>query len=49
MFDRYILPVLIVVAGLIVYNMIAKKLLKLDTFDDSYEVTPDGRVVNMAA
>lgn len=49
MFDRYILPVLIVVAGLVVYNMVFKKLLKLDTYDDSYEVTKDGRVVNMAA
>lgn len=49
MFDKYLLPVLIVVAGLIVYNMVFKKLLKLDTYDDSYEVTKDGRVVNMAA
>lgn len=53
MIKEYLVPVLIIVAALVVYNMVAKKLLNLSTFDDSYDVVSDGqggaRVVNMAA
>lgn len=44
MFKEYILPVLIVVAGMVLYNLVVSKLLNMN-YEENYEVI-DGKIVN---
>ncbi len=48
MFKDYILPVLLVVAGLIVYDMVFKKLLKIGSYEENYELDSNGQIMKVA-
>lgn len=47
MIKDYLIPVLIVVAGLIVYNMLVKKFLPAN-FEENFEVDANGNMLKVA-
>ena len=47
MIKEYVMPILIVVAGLVVYNLLVKKFLPAN-FEENFEVDANGRVLKVA-